>query len=455
MSEFAAGPAGRIERVRALMAERGYDAIVVRDEANLRWLTGVKGVFDYTFEFPHAAFITADQCLFHTDSRYLNSFEENTPAGSPWVYDMDEGTIPGWVAGKIAANKCRVCAVEDDMQINFYQGIQRGLEDRSVACILPLMHDDIRKMRAIKDAEEIELMRHAQSITDAAFQHMLGFIKPGMTEKQVRNELENFMFANGADSLAFGSIVASGPNTANPHAVPSDRVIEKGDFVLMDYGAGYCDYRSDMTRTVVMGEPTQEQLDLYALVRRTHEECVAAIHPGVEGNDIFKLSKKIIGDAGYGDYYNHGLGHGVGIDSHELPTFTRSKNPIAIGSVVPREPGVYLSGVGGVRGRLLPPARQAVPAFPGPAGEGTAFDDCQLLPESGSVSSFQAEVQDSADDATSPTASTSGTARLCHCRHRIFGRGKIIKHLPPDKVQVNFPGFGLKVILTEYLLMEN
>ena len=119
MSEFAAGPAGRIERVRALMVERGYDAIVVRDEANLRWLTGVKGVFDYTFEFPHAAFITADQCLFHTDSRYLNSFEENTPAGSPWVYDMDEGTIPGWVAGKIAANKCRVCAVEDDMQINF------------------------------------------------------------------------------------------------------------------------------------------------------------------------------------------------------------------------------------------------------------------------------------------------------------------------------------------------
>lgn len=349
MSEFAAGPAGRIERVRALMVERGYDAIVVRDEANLRWLTGVKGVFDYTFEFPHAAFITADQCLFHTDSRYLNSFEENTPAGSPWVYDMDEGTIPGWVAGKIAANKCRVCAVEDDMQINFYQGIQRGLEDRSVACMLPLMHADIRKMRAIKDAEEIELMRHAQSITDAAFQHMLGYIKSGMTEKQVRNELENFMFANGADSLAFGSIVASGPNTANPHAVPSDRVIEKGDFVLMDYGAGYCDYRSDMTRTVVMGEPTQEQLDLYALVRRTHEECVAAIHPGVEGNDIYKLSKKIIGDAGYGDYYNHGLGHGVGIDIHELPNFNRSKNIIEVGSVVTMEPGVYLPGVGGVR----------------------------------------------------------------------------------------------------------
>ena len=133
MSRFAAGPAGRIERVRALMAERGYDAIVVRDEANLRWLTGVKGVFDYTFEFPHAAFITADQCLFHTDSRYLNSFEENTLAGSPGFTTWTRVPSPGWVAGKIAANKCRVCAVGDDMQINFYRGIQRGLEDRSVA----------------------------------------------------------------------------------------------------------------------------------------------------------------------------------------------------------------------------------------------------------------------------------------------------------------------------------
>ena len=349
MSQFAAGPAGRIERVRALMEERGYDAIVVRDEANLRWLTGVTGVFDFTFEFPHAAFITVDGCWFHTDSRYLNSFQENTPQGSPWVYDMDEGTIPSWVAGKIAAHKCRVCAVEDDMQLSFYQGIQRSLEDKSVACMLPQMHGDIRLMRAVKDAEEVALMKHAQTITDAAFQHMLGYIKPGLTEKQVRNELENFMFAHGADSLAFSSIVASGPNTANPHAVPSDRVIEQGDFVLMDYGAGYKDYRSDMTRTVCVGQPTQAQLDLYALVRRTHEECAAAVHAGVDGHDIHMLSKKIIGDAGYGDYYNHGLGHGVGIDIHELPNFGRTSNIVEEGAVITIEPGVYLPGVGGVR----------------------------------------------------------------------------------------------------------
>lgn len=349
MTDIQNGPAGRIARLRSLMEERGYDAVVVRDEANLRWLTGAMGVFDYTFEFPHAAFITHDACYLHTDSRYYNSFAENMPEGSPWQVDMDGFDIPGWVAQHALESRSRVVAIEDDMQLSFYQGILRGLEDRSIAASLPQMHGDIRRMRAIKDAEEIELMRHAQSITDLAFQHMLDYIKPGLTEKQIRTELESFMFNNGADSLAFGSIVASGPNTANPHAVPSDRVVQKGDFVLMDYGAGYRDYRSDMTRTVVLGEPTDEQRKIYDLVQRTHEECVEAIHGGVDGSDIHNLSVKIISDAGYGDYYGHGLGHGVGIDIHELPNFGRKSNIVEAGAVITVEPGVYLPGVGGVR----------------------------------------------------------------------------------------------------------
>ena len=349
MTDIQNGPAGRIARLRSLMEERGYDAVVVRDEANLRWLTGAMGVFDYTFEFPHAAFITHDACYLHTDSRYYNSFAENLPEGSPWQVDMDGFDIPGWVAQHALESRSCVIAIEDDMQLSFYQGILRGLEDRSIVASLPQMHGDIRRMRAIKDAEEIELMRHAQSITDLAFQHMLDYIKPGLTEKQIRTELESFMFNNGADSLAFGSIVASGPNTANPHAVPSDRVVQKGDFVLMDYGAGYRDYRSDMTRTVVLGEPTDEQRKIYDLVQRTHEECVKAIHGGVDGSDIHNLSVKIISDAGYGDYYGHGLGHGVGIDIHELPNFGRKSNIVEAGAVITVEPGVYLPGVGGVR----------------------------------------------------------------------------------------------------------
>lgn len=349
MAEIMNGPAVRIARLRSLMDERGYDAVVVRDEANLRWLTGAMRVFDYTGEYPHAAFITADACFLHTDSRYFNTFEENLPAGVEWKLDMDVIDIPRWVAERARDTKSHTVAVEDDMQIGFFRGIERGLEDCSVCAALPLMHGDLQLMRAIKDAEEIELMRHAQSITDAAFTHMCSVIRPGLTEKQIRTELETFMFDHGADDLAFGSIVASGPNTANPHAIPGDRVVEKGDFVLMDYGAGYRDYKSDMTRTVCVGEPSEKQREIYDIVRRTHEECVAAIHAGVDGHDIHLLSQKIIGDAGYGEYYGHGLGHGVGIDIHELPVFGRKSNIVEEGAVITVEPGIYLPGVGGVR----------------------------------------------------------------------------------------------------------
>ncbi|MFR7797954.1 MAG: M24 family metallopeptidase [Collinsella sp.] len=177
---------------------------------------------------------------------------------------------------------------------------------------------------------------------------MLGFIKPGMTEKQVRNELENFMFANGADSLAFGSIVASGPNTANPHAVPSDRVIEKGDFVLMDYGAGYCDYRSDMTRTVVMGEsPRRSSSTCTRSMRRAHE--VRRRHPsGVEATTFSNFQE---------DHWRCRLWrlHTMvwarrGVDIHELPKLQPQQEYHRGRLGYHHEPGVHLPGVrGGVR----------------------------------------------------------------------------------------------------------
>lgn len=349
MSSHASGPLGRIERVRELMDERGYDAVIIRDEANLRWLTGAEGVFDYTGELPHAAFITASNAFLHTDSRYYNSFIDHLPAESPWVLDMEGIGIPRWAAERARDAKCRVVAVEDTMELSFYDGLVRGLEDLSIGALLPQMHGDLRLMRAVKDEEEIALMKRAQAITDAAFAHMLEFIRPGLTEKQIKLELENFMFENGADGLAFGSIVAAGPNAANPHAIPSDRPVQKGEFVLMDYGARYHDYDSDMTRTVAVGEPSAKMREIYDLVQRTHEECAKAVYAGVDGNEIHELSRKIIGDAGYGEYYGHGLGHGVGIDIHELPNFGRTHNTVGEGSVVTIEPGVYLPGEFGVR----------------------------------------------------------------------------------------------------------
>ena len=326
-----------VKRIQQELRRRGLDGVLVTDEKNQRYASG----FPIT---DGAVVVGLEKSWLITDSRYIEAAEAAVDGSLTEVVLYDREHPLTVIIRGVCSGMARLAAEDKKLSHAGYLGYEKALGRE----LLPA-GDMFETLRASKSEEEIACMIEAQRISEKALETVLHIIKPGMTEKQVRNELENFMFANGADSLAFGSIVASGPNTANPHAVPSDRVIEKGDFVLMDYGAGYCDYRSDMTRTVVMGEPTQEQLDLYALVRRTHEECVAAIHPGVEGNDIFKLSKKIIGDAGYGDYYNHGLGHGVGIDIHELPNLNRSKNIIEVGSVITMEPGVYLPGVGGVR----------------------------------------------------------------------------------------------------------
>ena len=350
MADIVSGPAGRIARVRALMEERGYDAVVVRDEANLRWLTGAEGVFDFTGELPHAAFITADACFLHTDSRYYNSFVEHMPEGSPWELDMEAVAIPTWVAERARATRCRVVAVEDTMELAFYTALMRALEDASIAAALPQMHGDLRRMRAVKDEEELALMRRAQAITDAAFQHMLTFIQPGMTEKAIKLELENFMYESGADGLAFASIVASGPNAANPHAIPSDRVVQKGEFVLMDYGARYRDYNSDMTRTVCLGEPTEEMRKVYDTVLKAQLAGIAKAKAGVPGKEIHNTAAKVIEDAGYGAYFGHGFGHSVGIEIHESPNANgRDETPMPAGAAVSAEPGIYLPGKFGVR----------------------------------------------------------------------------------------------------------
>ncbi|MBS5477971.1 MAG: aminopeptidase P family protein [Coriobacteriia bacterium] len=339
---------GRVERLRALMAQRGYDAVVLRNNPDLRWLTGAARTFD--FELAHTAFVTADGLWLHTDSRYYNTFVERLGTDTAWQLDMDIVDAPAWVASMVAKTRSRVVAIEDTVQLSFYNDLLSALQSASVACLLPQLHGDLIQMRAVKDAAEIAAMRKAQAITDDAFEHMCSYIRPGLTELQLRVELDNYMLSHGADALSFDTIVASGPNTANPHAQPGERVVQIGDFVLMDYGAGLGDYKSDMTRTVVVGQPSEKQRALYDLVRSVNEACEAAVHPGVIGKDIHNLAVRLISEAGYGDYFKHGLGHGVGLEIHEEPRFSRlDEHVMEPGHVVTVEPGVYLPGFGGVR----------------------------------------------------------------------------------------------------------
>ncbi len=340
--------AGRVARLRALMDERGYDAVVLRNNPDLLWLTGADGVFDD--EVAHTALLTADGQWLHTDSRYYNSFVERMGTDGPWQLDMELLSAPEWVAKKIAETRSRVVAVEDTCTLAFFDELTYQCSKASIAPAFPRMHGDICDLRMVKDEAELELLREAQRITDEAFEHICGFIKVGMTEQQIRNELERCMMGLGADGISFETIIAAGPNGANPHARPGSRKVEEGDLIVMDYGALYHGYHADMTRTMCVGQPSDEQLAVYEIVRHAHEECAAAIKPDVIGCDIHNLSVKIISEAGYGDYYGHGLGHGVGLEIHENPGFGRYWNkPVPAGSVVTVEPGIYLPGKFGIR----------------------------------------------------------------------------------------------------------
>ena len=205
-------------------------------------------------------------------------------------------------------------------------------------------------LRAVKDASEIARMRAAQAITDAAFAHIVGYMRPGTTERQVQVELEDFMVRHGASGLAFTSIVACGAHGASPHAVSGDTRLEAGQCVVLDFGARAQGYCSAMTRVVFLGEPSAAMRHAYAVLREANETVEAMLLPGVTGAQAHAKAEEILAAGGFAGKMGHGLGHGVGIDIHEQPNLSpRNKKPLVAGNVVTVEPGIYLEGEFGMR----------------------------------------------------------------------------------------------------------
>lgn len=338
----------RLEQLRGLMTERGYDAVVLRNNPDLRWLTCAERVMDD--EVAHTAVVTAEGAWLHTDSRYFGAFQERLASQGVWDVDMEPCDHPAWVATMLGKARVRVAAIEDTLTLGFYEELEHALNRCSAACLLPRLHQDVAVLRMVKDAEEVEMMRRAQRVTDEAFLHICGVMHAGMTELEVRAELEGYMLSHGADGLSFDTIIASGPNGANPHARPGSRKLVEGDLVVMDYGAAFGDYHSDMTRTVCVGTPSAEQAAVYEVVRRAHEECAERAVPGVTGRELHEHAVRVISDAGYGEFFNHGLGHGVGLEIHERPFVgRRGDDAIPQGAVFTIEPGIYLPGRFGIR----------------------------------------------------------------------------------------------------------
>jgi Xaa-Pro aminopeptidase len=233
-----------------------------------------------------------------------------------------------------------------DLSYSQYEFLHKELKRRKAVPVAGMVED----LRKVKAAEETAKIAKAAAIADRAFARIVKFIKPGMTELQLAAQLEHYMKDLGASNPSFDSIIAAGPNSALPHAQPSGRKIRKGDFIVLDFGATYQGYRSDMTRTLCVGKPTPKHLKIYDTVLKAQLAGLKAIKAGVRGKEADAAARQIIDQAGYSKYFGHGLGHGVGLDVHELPGVgSKSENLLPADSVVTCEPGIYLPGWGGVR----------------------------------------------------------------------------------------------------------
>lgn len=336
----------RVAKLRALMKRESIDAAIIRSTTDLQWLTGFEGVFDE--EQAHTALVTQEACAIHTDSRYATAMQTAAGEEKLWRVSVEREGAAGFVAREAAAMGLAAGRFLIDTQtpLRLYRDYVRALPEASFA----ERSGDVLKLRGVKEPGEVERMVKAQRVAEAAFLETLEKIHVGMTEEEVSLILEFAMRSRGAQELAFANIVASGPNSANPHAIPGKRALQKGDLVVFDFGARVDGYRSDTTRTVSVGGPTEQQKRIYDAVLLANTEVRRALKPGVTGLQMHMLAEKILADAGFEGKMGHGLGHGVGLDIHEEPCLnTRNYEPLPEGCIVTVEPGVYLSGADGVR----------------------------------------------------------------------------------------------------------
>lgn len=305
------------------------------------YITSRAGIFYYSgFTSEDAALvITKKDAVLITDSRYL--IQAKIQAPNFRIYNIADGLDK--LFGELALE--RLGFEEAYMTVSEYE----RLKDASKA-ELSAMGKEIAEPRRIKEPGEIEKIRAAESLGDAAFSHVLTKLHAGMTELEAAFEIESFMRKNGASGTSFETIVASGKRSALPHGTATEKVIENGDFVTMDFGCVLDGYCSDMTRTVVIGAASEKQREIYNVVLSAQRAAIAAACEGIACSEVDKVARDIIKEAGYGDCFGHSLGHSVGVEIHENPNFSpRSGDCTQCGNVITVEPGIYIEGFGGVR----------------------------------------------------------------------------------------------------------
>lgn len=290
--------------------------------------------------------VNSKRAVFITDGRYIEAAERNVKGCE---VHLQKQIFPQ-ITELLREMKCGHLLVEaSKMTLDFYDLLKSSA--KSVAIQTDALLDiAIDSLRSVKSEAEIDCIKKAQKITDEAFAHICKFIHEGVTEKEIGLELDFYMLSHGGEALSFETIAVSGKNTSLPHGVPSDRKIQKGDFITMDFGTVVGGYHSDMTRTVAFGFATEEMKKVYEVVKKAQENCISNIRAGLTGARGDSLARDIITGEGFGDYFTHGTGHGVGLEIHEFPALNKSNEvSLEAGQIVTVEPGIYLPEKFGVR----------------------------------------------------------------------------------------------------------
>lgn len=323
-----------IKRLESILEKS--DGILLTSPYNMRYFSGFTGG-------EGAVLITKNNKFLFTDSRYIEQAEKETK-------DFVLGETNDWIksVGEIVEQESlEKLAFEDDV---ISAGQYKRLGEATKNCELIFCSGEVNSLRMIKTPDELQKIRKAEELGCKAFEHILGFIKPDVREKDIALEIEYFLIKHGAEKTSFDTIAISGARTSLPHGVPTDKRIEKGDFVTLDFGCVLDGYCSDMTRTVVVGKATEEQKKIYNTVKIAQQMALDFIKSGIKGCEADKVARDYIADTGFGEYFRHSLGHGVGLLVHEQPNLSpRSEIVLLPHMVVSCEPGIYIPDFGGVR----------------------------------------------------------------------------------------------------------
>lgn len=328
------------KKIAEALPGAGLDGVLLTGEHNRFYASGFASIGS-----DGVALVTTKGNFYFTDSRYIEAAERQVSDAAIGMTESGKGYI-AWLNEALELSGAKRIGFEDEtMTVADHERYRKNLQAELVPASA-LLH----ALRAQKDARELERMERAQRITEKALEQILTEIRPGVTEKEIAARLQYHMLCFGAEKMSFDPIVASGPNGSMPHAVPTDRPIQSGEFVTMDFGCVYGGYCSDMTRTVCVGKPTEEMERVYETVLKAQLAGIAAARAGVTGAEIDGAAREVIRQAGYGDYFGHSFGHSVGVEIHESPNASPGNHePMPAGAVVSAEPGIYLPGRFGVR----------------------------------------------------------------------------------------------------------